>query len=306
MDILGVLMESDSDSQFSVVLDDGRGNSGTEVGDEGTEIVIDEDLTTFQFSKVFEDGGNSGFSGVFNEEEEAMGREAKEDLRAGAVLNEDLGDQTFDQNLRRDIASKTYPGRRNLEEGREESVETEDETREGGGGGGVHIGERTIQLNSLDNISRFMDEAEPSGVERRSGVDAIVVKCWGDVYLTGIGLFGSAQPEKPLSVHLRIFCNSNLLWEHSTQDWVVNQWGTIDVEPPLLLGSRWRYLIVARIAGAPCWQGIRGRPLYTLPRSWGRATQLGFYDPEEKVLAAALYDDEVEKTFVFPFFVDIS
>ena len=299
-------MESDSDSQFSVILDDGGGISGTEVVDEGTEIVIDEDLTTFQFSKVFEDGGNSGFMGVFNEEEEAMRKGAKEDLRAGAVLNEDLGDQTFDQNLRRDITSKTYPGRRNLNDGREESVETEDETRDGEGGGGVHIGERTIQLNSLDNISRFIDEAEPSCVERKSGVDAIVVKCWGDVYLTGIGLFGSAQPEKPLSVHLRIFCNSNLLWEHSTQDWRVNQWGTIDVEPPLLLGSRWRYLIVARVAGAPCWQGIRGRPLYTLPRSWGRATQLGFYDPEEKVLAAALYDDEVEKTFVFTFFVDFS
>ena len=39
-------MESDSDSQFSVVLDDGGGISGTEVVDEGTEIVIDEDLTT--------------------------------------------------------------------------------------------------------------------------------------------------------------------------------------------------------------------------------------------------------------------
>ena len=123
----------------------------------------------------------------------------------------------------------------------------------------------------------------------------------GDIYLTGIGLFGSAQPDKSLSVHLRIFCNSNLLWEHSTQDWRVNQWGTIDVEPPLLLGSRWRYLIVARVTGAPCWQGVRGRPLYTLPRSWGRATQLGFYDPEEKVLAAALYDDEVENTFLSQF-----
>ena len=36
-------MESDSDSQFSVVLEDG-GNSGTEVGvrDEGTELVEEE------------------------------------------------------------------------------------------------------------------------------------------------------------------------------------------------------------------------------------------------------------------------
>ena len=301
-------MESDSDSQFSVVFEDG-GNSGSEVADEGTEIVTDEDLTTVKFSKVFEDGGNrvgglTGLSEVFDEGEdgeEAMGEGAMEDFRAGAVFDEDLGDQTFDQNLRRDVTSKTYPGRRNLDEGREENVETEDETREGGGGGG-HIGERTIQLNSLDNISRFIDEAEPSRDERMSGVDAIVVKCWGDIYLTGIGLFGSTQPEKPLSVHLRIFCNSNLLWEHSVQDWRVNQWGTIDVEPPLLLGSRWRYLIVARVAGAPCWQGMRGRPLYTLPRSWGRATQLGFYDPEEKVLAAALYDDQVEKTF-FSFFI---
>ena len=128
-------------------------------------------------------------------------------------------------------------------------------------------------------------------------MDAIVVKCWGDVFLTGIGLFGASQPEKSLSVHLRIFCNSNLLWEFSNQDWRVNQWGTIDVEPPLRLGSRWRYLIVARVAGAPCWQGSKGRPLYTLPRCWGRATQLAFYDPEEKVLAAALYDDQVPETF---------
>ena len=141
-------------------------------------------------------------------------------------------------------------------------AETEDEPMDraaGGGGGGGHvgdpsndIGERTILLNSLCNISRFMEEAEPSGVERRSGVDAIVVKCWGDVYLTGIGLFGSSIPERGLSIHLRIFCNANLLWEKSAQDWVVNQWGTIDVEPPLKLGSRWRHLIVARVAGAPC------------------------------------------------------
>ena len=36
-------MESDSDSQFSVVLEDG-GNSGTEVGvgDEGTELVEEQ------------------------------------------------------------------------------------------------------------------------------------------------------------------------------------------------------------------------------------------------------------------------
>ena len=49
------------------------------------------------------------------------------------------------------------------------------------------------------------------------------------------------------------------------------------------------------ITGAPCWQGRWGRPLHTLPRSWGRANQLGFYDPEEKMLETALFDDEVHK-----------
>ena len=302
------LMESDSDSQFSVVLEGGGNISGTEVVvEEGDEVVLEDAeigireasragaVSTLDFSKVFEDGGNnylhgfSGFSGVYDEGEggeEALGKGAKESFRAGGVLDEDLGNQT----LRKVLTSKN----------REESMETEDETMEGeeggGGGGGDHtVGERTIQLNSLDNIGRFIDEARPGSVERRSGVDAIVVKSWGDVYLTGIGLFGASQPGKPLSVHLRIFCNSNLLWEFSNRDWRVNQWGTIDVEPPLLLGSRWRYLIVARVAGGPCWQGVRGRPLYTLPRSWGRATQLAFHDPEEKLLAAALYDDEVPK-----------
>ena len=128
-------MESDSDSQFSVVFEDG-GNSGSEVADEGTEIVTDEDLTTVKFSKVFEDGGNrvgglTGLSEVFDEGEdgeEAMGEGAKEDFRPG--VDEDLGDQTFDQNLRRDVTSKTYPGRRNLDEGKDESAEAEDETRE--------------------------------------------------------------------------------------------------------------------------------------------------------------------------------
>ena len=304
------LMESDSDSQFSVVLEGGGNISGTEVVvEEGDEVVLEDAeigireasragaVSTLDFSKVFEDGGNnylhgfSGFSGVYDEGEgegggQALGKGAKESFRAGGVLDEDLGNQT----LRKVLTSKN----------REESMETEDETMEGeeggGGGGGDHtVGERTIQLNSLDNIGRFIDEARPGSVERRSGVDAIVVKSWGDVYLTGIGLFGASQPGKPLSVHLRIFCNSNLLWEFSNRDWRVNQWGTIDVEPPLLLGSRWRYLIVARVAGGPCWQGVRGRPLYTLPRSWGRATQLAFHDPEEKLLAAALYDDEVPK-----------
>ena len=89
------LMESDSDSQFSVILEGGGNISGTEVvveeGDEvvveeGGEVVVEEGdevvledaeigireaftagaVSTLDFSKVFEDGGTSclhGFSG---------------------------------------------------------------------------------------------------------------------------------------------------------------------------------------------------------------------------------------------------
>ena len=127
----------------------------------------------------------------------------------------------------------------------------EEGAMEGDAGVSRDIGERTIQLHSLEHISRFLDEAQPSNVERGSGVDAIVVKSWGDVLLTGIGLFGAVCPESEVSVHVRVFCNSNLVWQRCEEAWKVNQWGTIHVEPPLLLASRGRYLIVARIAGGP-------------------------------------------------------
>ena len=161
-------MESDSDSQFSVVLEEG--------GNSGTKIVVEEE------TEMEEEGGEAEIREDFRAGG-AQEQQEQEAFRAGAVIDEDLGNLTLDQNLRRDIRSKTYTiGRRDLDKGLEKSMETEDETREGGGGeeggGGVQIGERTIQLNSLDNISRFIDEARPSSVERRSGVDAIVVKCW--------------------------------------------------------------------------------------------------------------------------------
>ena len=205
-----------------------------------------ESDTDYQFSLVFEDSQYSdfkGFSGVYDEVDSSAVLESQDGER---VSTDDLSNQTYDKSVRKDVRHQNIAERSCVE--REVA---EEGAREGDAGVSRDIGERTIQLHSLNNISRFLDEAQPSNVERGSGVDAIVVKSWGDVLLTGIGLFGAVCPENEVSVHVRVFCNSNLVWQQCEEAWKVNQWGTIHVEPPLLLASRGRYLIVARIAGGP-------------------------------------------------------
>ena len=190
-----------------------------------------ESDTDSQFSLVCEEGDSST---------------ALESLGGERVSTEDLSDQTYDKSVRKGVRHQNLAERSCVEREVEEEGAMEDDA-----GVSRDIGERTIQLHSLENISRFLDKVQPSNVERGSGVDAIVVKSWGDVLLTGIGLFGAVCPENEVSVHVRVFCNSNLVWQRCEEAWKVNQWGTIHVEPPLLLASRGRYLIVARIAGGP-------------------------------------------------------
>ena len=207
-----------------------------------------ESDTDYQFSVVYEEAdsrfsGFTRFSGVYEEVDSSAVLESQDGER---VSTDDLSIQTYDKSVRKDVGDQNLAERSCVER------EVEEEgAREGDAGVSRDIGERTIQLHSLHNISRFLDEVQPSNVERGSGVDAIVVKSWGDVLLTGIGLFGAVCPENEVSVHVRVFCNSNLVWQRCKEAWKVNQWGTIHVEPPLLLASRGRYLIVARIAGGP-------------------------------------------------------
>ena len=209
-----------------------------------------ESDTDYQFSVVYEEADSrfsrfSGFTGFSSVYEEVDSSAVLESQGGERVSTDDLSNQTYDKSVRKDVRYQSIAGRSCVEREVEEEGARED------AGVSRDIGERTIQLNSLEHISRFLDEVQPSNVERGSGVDAIVVKSWGDVLLTGIGLFGAVCPENEVSVHVRVFSNSNLVWQSCKEAWKVNQWGTIHVEPPLLLASRGRYLIVARIAGGP-------------------------------------------------------
>ena len=131
------------------------------------------------------------------------------------------------------------------------------------------------------------------------GVDAIEVTVLGEgVTLVGVGVHGPVEvagEASTVTLHLRVFTCGALVWEATRAAWSATE-GVVAVEPPLHLLSRGRYLLVARVRGAPCWRGqdATPEPLHSL--RGGAATYLSFYDAEEKQLEEALYDDEVEET----------
>ena len=220
---------------------------------------------------------------------EEGGEEAEETSRKASGK---AAEKASEKTAEKAVLGKTKKSRRSTEEGSRGKRRRE--------GSGARSGEGEVVRKVVRRVVRIPRLAtRVAGEERRVGVDAIEVTVLGEgVTLVGVGVHGPVEVEgetSTVTLHLRVFTCGALVWEATRAAWSATE-GVVAVEPPLHLLSRGRYLLVARVRGAPCWRGQDATPGPLHSLRGGAATYLSFYDAEEKQLEEALYDDEVEET----------
>lgn len=218
-----------------------------------------------------------------------------EDLH-GKTIGEESEDLTVEHSGdgSQDLTNENYEeGSANLIEERSEGEECCNISEE-------NVGEKCSSDLTEENVPGCLDipvyrfSAKTAGlVARNTGVDAIVLKCWRDVLLSSIGVFGSMEPGGSISVHLRIFSNGRLIHQQRDEH-CKGELANMRLEPPVVLECYRRYLLVARVRGNRVWVGCQATVLHSPVAN--TKLQLAWYTPELELLEMALDDDEEEES----------
>ena len=127
------------------------------------------------------------------------------------------------------------------------------------------------------------------------GLNAVVIRCWHDLILHGVGLNGPVEPQDSVRVNLRIFSNGDLIHQQIVDKFQTKRGAKLlKLDKIVCLESYRPYLVVVNITGAKCWQGLEGKYLHCIKMGRHRI-QLSFTTPRKDMLEKALYWDYYEE-----------
>lgn len=126
-------------------------------------------------------------------------------------------------------------------------------------------------------------------------LNAMVIRCWHNLILHGVGLNRPVELQDSVRVNLRIFSKGDLIHQQIMDNYQA-RWGPklLKFDKIVCLESYRPYLVVVNIIGAICWKDLEGKYLHCIKMGCHRI-QLSFTTLRKDMVERALYWDYYEE-----------